>query len=149
MMRQEIVGFVSNLIEMHRVEIGERPKTTPVSWKGISMTVEEAKFVIQEFEARKLKLQKAMNNTQTGSEITKLASGGAGIAAMVTGAALLLFPPTALAGAITLASGVGAAGIGKMVGDGVKDIGTNSNIQAIQQIDVYIDSIKNAIISSI
>jgi hypothetical protein len=50
---------------------------------------------------------------------------------------------------ITLASGVGAAGIGKMVGDGVSEIGTNSNTQAIQQIDSYIDSLKNAIISSI
>lgn len=147
MMHQETVSFVSNLIEKHRVEIGERPKTAPVHWKGIDMSVEEAKFVIQEFEAQKLNLQKFMNNTQTGGEITKLASGGAGLAAMVTGAALLLFPPTAIAGAITLASGVGAAGIGQMIGDGVKDIGTNSNTQEIQQIDAYIDSIKNAIIS--
>lgn len=149
MMHQETVSFVSNLIEKHRVEIGERPKTAPVHWKGIDMSVEEAKFVIQEFEAQKLNLQKFMNNTQTGGEITKLASGGAGLAAMVTGAALLLFPPTAIAGAITLASGVGAAGIGQMIGDGVKDIGTNSNTQEIQQIDAYIDSIKNAIISII
>ncbi len=36
-----------------------------------------------------------------------------------------------------------------MVGDGVKDIGVNSNAQAIQQIDAYIDSIKNAIIATI
>ncbi|MEE3715327.1 hypothetical protein V2H45_01050 [Tumidithrix elongata RA019] len=113
------------------------------------MTVEEAKLIIKEFEVQKLSLQKSMNNTQTGGEVTKLASTGAGLAAMVTGAALLLFPPTAIAGAITLASGVGAAGIGKMVGDGVSNIGTNSNSQAIEQIDNYIDSIKNAIISSI
>jgi hypothetical protein len=149
MIEHEIFGFVSNLIEAHRVEIGQRPQITPVNWKGIDMTVEEAKLVIGEFEAQKLNRQKFMNNTQTGGEITKLASGGAGLAAMVTGAALLLFPPTAIAGAITLASGLGATGIGKMVGDGVKDIGINSNTQAIQQIDAYIDSIKNAIIATI
>jgi len=112
------------------------------------MSVEEAKYVMEELEAQKLRLQTSMNNTQTGGEITKLASGGAGIAAMVVGIGLLLFPPTMLAGAVTLASGAGAAGVGKMVGDGVTNIGTNSNVQAIQQLDTYIDSIKNAIIAT-
>ncbi|MGK7924559.1 MAG: hypothetical protein AB4290_04770 [Spirulina sp.] len=113
------------------------------------MTIEEAKFVIRELETQKQNYQNIMNNTQTGGEITKMASGGAGLAAIVTGAALMLFPPTAIPGAITLVSGIGAASVGSMVGDGVKDIGTNSNVQAIQQIDAYIDSIKNAIIASL
>jgi hypothetical protein len=91
MTQQNIVGLVNSLIETHRVEIGIRPKTTPVSWKGIHMTVEEAKMVIKELESQKLNFQEWMNNTQTGGEITKLASTGAGLAAMVTGAALLLF----------------------------------------------------------
>jgi hypothetical protein len=149
MTNQEIVSFVSNLIETHRVEIEERPGTTPVRWKGINMTVEEAKYVIKEFETKKLKLQQLMNRTQTGGEITQIAANGTGLVAIVTGAALLLFPPTAIAGAITLAAGVGTAGIGKMVGEGVNKIGTNSSTQEIQQIDAYIDSIKNAIISII
>ncbi|MBD2187985.1 hypothetical protein [Pseudanabaena mucicola] len=149
MNREELVNFVQVLIEENRVEIGQRPRTTPIRWKGIDMTIQEAKLIIQELESQKSELQLSMNKVQTGGEITKLASGGAGLAAMVTGAALMLFPPTAIAGAITLASGVGAAKIGEMVGDGVSDIGTNSNTQAIQQIDEYIDSIKNAIISSI
>jgi hypothetical protein len=149
MNREELVSFVKNLIEANRVEIGQRPRATPIRWKGIDMTVQEAKLAIQELEFQKLELQSSMNNVQTGGEITKLATGGAGLAAMVTGVALMLFPPTAIAGAITLASGVGAAKIGEIVGDGVSDIGTNTNTQAIQQIDEYIDSIKNAIISSI
>jgi len=149
MQKDELVSFVNNLIETNRVEIGQCPRTTPIKWKRIDMTVQEAKLVIREFESRKSELQSSMNNVQTGGKITKLASGGAGLAAIVTGAALMLFSPTAIAGAITLASGVGAAKIGEMVGDGVSDIGTNSNIQAIQQIDEYIDSIKNAIISTL
>jgi hypothetical protein len=149
MVQQDIVGLVNSLIETHRVRIGIRPKTTPVAWKGIHMTVEEAKMVIEKLQVDKLNCQEWMNNTQTGGEITTLASAGAGMAAMITGAALLLFPPTAIAGVITLASGIGAASIGKMVGDGVSNIGINSNTQDIQQIDSYIDSLKNAIISSI
>lgn len=146
---QNIIALVNQIVEEHRSEIGERPKTTPVTWKGISMTTAEAKLAIQKLEEAKLGYQKAMNSTQAGGEITKLATSGAGIGAMVVGAALMLFPPTALAGAITLASGAGAAGVGKVVGDGVREIGTMSNEQAVQQIDTYIDSIKNAIISSI
>jgi len=146
---KDTIELVNQMVDQHRVEVGDRPEVTPVSWKGISMTVEEAKLVIQGLEATKVQCQKAMNNTQTGGDITKLAAGGVGLAAMVTGAALMLFPPTAIAGAITLASGIGAAGVGKAVGDGVKNIGTNSNVQAIQQTDTYIDSIKNAIIASV
>jgi len=146
---KDTIELVNQMVDQHRVEVGDRPEVTPVSWKGISMTVEEAKLVIQGLEAAKVQCQKSMNNTQTGGDITKLAAGGVGLAAMVTGAALMLFPPTAIAGAITLASGIGAAGVGKAVGDGVKNIGTNSNVQAIQQTDTYIDSIKNAIIASV
>ncbi len=145
----DAVELVNQMLEQHRVEVGERPEITPVSWKGIGMTVEEAKLVIQGLEAAKVQYQKAMNNAQTGGEITTVAAGGAGLAAMATGIALMLFPPTAIAGAITLVGGIGAAGVGKAVGDGVKKIGTNSNVQEIQQMDAYIDSIKNAIIASI
>jgi hypothetical protein len=139
------IGFVNELIEQHRVEIGDRPKTTPVTWKGIRMTDDEAYLVIQKMETEKLQHQKYMNSTQTAAEVTKLATGGGGIAAMVTGVALLCFPPTAIAGAVVLASGVGASGIGAMVGDGVGKIGKNSNEQIIQQLDTYIDSIKESI----
>jgi len=144
---ENIAQRVSDLIEKHRVEIGSRPKTTPVKWKGFSMSVNEAKMIIDVLEKEKLDYQKWMNNTQTGGEITKLAASGAGVAAMVTGAALCLFPPTAIAGAITLASGVAASQAGQMIGDGVSNIGTNANKQSIEQIDSYIDSLKNAIIA--
>jgi len=146
---ENIVGTVSDLIERHRVKIGSRPQTTPVKWKGLSMSINEAKMIIDMLEKEKLDYQQWMNNTQTGGEITKLASSGAGMAAMVTGAALLLFPPTAIAGAITLASGVAASQAGQMIGDGVSDIGTNANKQSIEQVDAYIDSLKNAIIASV
>lgn len=149
MAQKDVVGLVGNLIEKHRVEIGRRPQTMPVAWKGIHMTVEEAKMVIGELEQQKLQFQKSMNDTQTGGEITKLASTGAGLAAMATGAALLLFPPTAIAGVAVMAGGLGASEIGKMVGDGVSNIGTNSNTQSIQQIDYYINSLKDAIIASV
>ena len=142
---QQFVNFVRSLIQQYRVEIGQRPQNTPVTWKGIDMTVDEAKFVIRTLEQQKFKYQQAMNDTQTGGEITKLAAGGAGAVAMATGVALMLFPPTMLAGAIVLASGVGAAELGKMVGDGVTVIGTNNGLQAIQRTDTYIDSIKKAI----
>lgn len=144
----DCIAFVNSLIEEYRVNIGGRPTTTPVRWNGIPMSVPEAKMVIQKLEEEKLIYQEQMNNSQTGGEITKLASGGAGLAAMVTGVALLLFPPTAMAGAITLASGIGASKIGEMVGDGVKDIGTNHSLQSISQIDQYIQSIKDAMIAS-
>jgi hypothetical protein len=35
------------------------------------------------------------------------------------------------------------------VGDDGREIETNSNVQALQQIEAYIDSIKNAIIASL
>lgn len=146
---KDVIELVNQPIEQHRVKVGERPESTPVVWQRIDMTVEEAKLAVRKLEAKKVQYQKVMNNTQAGGEITKLAASGAGMAAMVTGAALMLFPPTAIAGAITLVSGIGAAGVGKSVGDGVKDIGANSNTQAIQQIDAYINSIKNAIIASL
>lgn len=146
---QEAVNLVNTLIEQYRVDIGKRPNITPVTWKGISMTIEEAKVAIQGLEVAKLKYQSAMNNTQTGGEIAKLATGGAGLVAMATGVALMLFPPTAIAGAVTVISGIGLAGAGKVVGDSVGEIGTNSNVQALHQIDAYIDSIKNAVIASI
>lgn len=146
---QDIVEFVNQLIEQHRVDVGEQPKVTPVTWKGINMTIEEAKLAILQLEVERVHHQKAMNNTQLGGEITKLAAVGAGLAAMVTGVALMLFPSTALAGIVTLISGIGAVGVGNVVGDGVKDIGAKRNVQDIQQIDMYIDSIKNAIIASI
>lgn len=145
----DIVELVNQMLERYRSEVGERPETTPVSWKGINMTVEEAKLIIQELEAAKMKYQKAMNHTQVGGEITTIAAGSAGLAAITTGAALMLFPPTAIAGAITLIGGIGAAGVGKVVGDGVIKTGTNSNVQEIQQANAYIDSIKNAIIASV
>jgi len=139
------VGFVNDLLEKHRVEIGDRPKTTPVTWKGISMTESEANLVIQKMETEKLQHQQYMNGAQTGGEITKIATTGAGLVAMVTGVALLLFPPTAIAGAAVLASGAGATGIGTMVGDGIGRIGKLSNEQIIQQLDAYINSIKESI----
>jgi hypothetical protein len=145
----EITQFTQDLIEKHRVEIGERPQTTPVTWKGIGMTVKEAKFMIQSLEELKRECQDRMNGAQMGGEITTVATNGAGLVAIVAGLGLLFFPPTMLAGVVTLASGAGTIGVGKVVGDGVQKIGTNSNTQAIQQLDVYIDSIKNAIIASI
>lgn len=146
---KDAIELVNQMVEQHRIEVGNRPQVTPVSWKGISMTVEEAKLVIDELQDTKVQFQEAMNKVQSGGDITNLAASGTGLAAMVTGVALMLFPPTAIAGAITLVSGVGVAGVGKAVGDGVKNIGTTSNTQVIQQIDVYIDSIKTAIIASI
>jgi hypothetical protein len=68
---------------------------------------------------------------------------------MVTGAALLVFPPTSLAGVAVLASGAGATGVGKVVGDGIGSIGTNNASTNIRQLDEYIGSIKDAIIASI
>lgn len=144
----EVISLISQLIETHRVEVGYRPKVTPITWEGIDMTVEEAKEAIHLLEGEKKRCQKSMNNTQAGGDITKLAVGGAGLATMVTGAALMLFPPTAIAGAITLASGVGATGVGQVVGEGVKDIGTSTNVQEIQQLNAYISSLKNAIRAS-
>jgi hypothetical protein len=146
---KNVIEFVNQLIEQHRVEIEERPEVTPIKWEGIGMTVNEARLVIQKLEDKKVQYQKAINSTQAGGEITRLAAGGAGMTAIVTGAALVLFPPTAIAGIITLVSGIGAVGVGKAVGDGIREIGTNSNTQAIEQIDAYINSIKNAIIASI
>jgi hypothetical protein len=149
MKEPDILHFVEEILKRYRAEIFPRPELKSVQWKGIGMSREEAKVIIKELEEQKLILQESMNKVQTGGEITNLASSGAGIAAMVTGATLLLFPPTAIAGVITLVSGAGTAGIGKMVGDGVKEIGKNSNTQKIKQIDDYIDSLKNAIIDSI
>ncbi|MDM9384365.1 hypothetical protein QUB80_27210 [Chlorogloeopsis sp. ULAP01] len=113
---KDVIELVNQMVEQHRVGVGDRPDITPVAWNGINMTVEEAKLVIGGLEAAKVRYQKAMNNTQTGGDITKLASSGAGLAAIVTGAALTLFTPTAIAGAIILVSGIGAAGVGKVVG---------------------------------
>lgn len=90
-----------------------------------------------------------MNDAQAGGDITKLAVGGAGCTTMVIGATLMLFPPTVVADAITLTSNIGATEVGNIVGNGVKDIGTSTNTQEVQQINVYISSIKNAIIVSI
>lgn len=149
MNREDVLELVHQMLEEHRIEVGGRLEATPVTWEGMSMTVEEAKLVIQRLEAAKPQYQKAGSSTHIGGKITKLASGGAGLAAVVTGAALMLFPATKTAGVVTLISGIGAAGVGKIVGDGVRDIGTHSNGQAVQQIDAYIDSLKNAVIDSI
>ncbi|ERT08086.1 hypothetical protein M595_1863 [Lyngbya aestuarii BL J] len=138
---QKIDGW----IEKYRYEVGSFPETKPVTWKGIDMTVEEAEMVIRELEQQKLKLQHSMNRVQTGGEITSIASTALGLTAMVTGVALMAFPPTAIAGAITITSGAGTAGIGKMVGRGVTKLGTNTNTQVIEQIDYYIDSLKEAL----
>lgn len=146
---QDVIELVNEMIEQHRIETGGRLGTTPVTWEGISMTVKEAKLAIQKLEAVKAQHPKTMNKTQMGGEITKLAAIGAGLAAMVTGAVLMLFSPTAIAGVITFIAGIGAAGVGKIVGDGIKDIGSNNSVRGAQQIDAYIDSIKNAIIDSI
>ena len=146
---KELLEFIRQLIEQYRVEVGDRPDVMPVTWQGLNMTIEEAKLVIQGLEDAKPKYQKAMNSTQAGGDITKLAAGGAGIAAMATGVVLTLFPPTTIAGLATIAAGAGTCGNGQAVGDGVKTIGTSSNNQAIEQIDAYIASIKNAIITSI
>jgi hypothetical protein len=90
---EDFLDFIRKLIEQHRVEIGERPKIMPVEWKGVDMSVEEAKMIIKELEDQKLILQQNMNRLQTGGEITNLATTGTGMAAMITGAALMLFPP--------------------------------------------------------
>jgi hypothetical protein len=143
------ISFVNDLIEKHRIEIGDRPATTPVAWRGLNLTIEEAKFLINELEAKKKRHQEIMNGTQTGGEITSLATQSAGLLAMMTGVALLLFPPTAIAGAAVLVSGAGTTGIGKMVGQGIQDIGEKSNQQIIRQIDDYISSLKNSLIATL
>lgn len=143
MMYFNVIDFVNELIDQYRVEIGARPETTPVRCKGVYMSLDEAKKVIKDLEVKKINFQERMNNTQTGGEITELATAGAGIATMVTGVALTFFlPPVGMA---VLASGAGVAGIGKMVGEAVINIGTNSNSQAIKQIDDYIGSLQDAI----
>ncbi|MFZ4792236.1 MAG: hypothetical protein ACOYMW_15330 [Candidatus Competibacteraceae bacterium] len=141
----ELVKLVNALINEYRKEIPERPKTMPVRWACIDMTVDEANLVIREFQDLQLRYQQSMNNTQTGGDITQLATGGAGLVAILTGIALLCFPPTAAAGAIVILSGVGTVGVGRAVGDGINKIGTNHGEQNIQQINTFIASIKDAI----
>jgi hypothetical protein len=139
-----ILDLVTEVLEKHRIDIGDRPETKPVQWNGMSMSFEAADEVVTKLEAEKLAAQKTMNKTQLAGEMTKIIGGAAGGAATITGLALLVFPPTMPAGLATLASGVGAAILTRGVGDGVSKIGTNHAEQTLHQLDAYIASIREA-----
>jgi hypothetical protein len=139
-----VLTIVDSVLEKYRIAIADRPAIAPVLWSGYSLPFEAADEIVARLEAEKLTVQKRMNNSHLGGEVTKVAGGALGGAAMVAGLALLVFPPTALAGVVTLASGAGAALISNGVGDGVSKVGTNHAVQRVQQIDAYVRSIKDA-----
>lgn len=143
---QEAVNFVHQLLDRHRIEMGKRPQLTLVMWQGIDMSVEEAKLVIREFEAKRQQLQQTVKRRQMSGNITTWAVGGAGLIVMVVGAVLMLFSATMTAGLITLASGVATAGIGKLVGDRIKGNRTD-HTEAIHRLDTYIELLRTEILS--
>ncbi|WNZ26884.1 hypothetical protein HJG54_34330 [Leptolyngbya sp. NK1-12] len=141
-----VIAFASQLIDQHRIEVGQHPDTTPVDWLGLAMSLEEAKLVIAALERKQQELEQTRNSARLGSDIVTLASGGAGLVVMLTGAALMLFPVTTLAGVITFASGAGTAGIGKIVSDQVKQRATDDQSLTIEQLEQAIHDLRTAVL---
>lgn len=143
---QEADNFVNQLLDRHRIEMEKRPKLTLVMWQGIDMSVEEAKLVMREFEAKRQQLQQSLNRRKMRGNITTWAISGAGLIVIIVGAVLMLFSATMTAGLITLASGMAVAGIGKLVGDRIKGNRTD-HTEAIRRLDTYIELLRTEILS--
>jgi hypothetical protein len=143
---QEAVEFATQLIQQHRINVGQQPDTTPVAWLGLNMSLEEAKLVLHELELKKQTLQQSLGGRQITSNLITVATGGAGAVAMLTGAALMLFPVTTLAGMITFASGAGTAGLGKVVSEQVKTMGTGDPALTVEQLERVIHDLRTAVL---
>ena len=109
------------------------------------MTVAEAEWVIRKLETEKRMRQRLNSHTQIGGELTQLASNGAGLTAIATGAVMVLFPPTTVAGFMTLVGGLVAVELGQAVAKGVRAIGSVGRMEEIQHIDTWIDSLTMAV----
>ena len=58
---------------------------------------------------------------------------------------MVLFPPTTVAGFVTLVGGLVAVELGQVVAKGVRAIGAGGRSEEIQQIDSCIDSVRAVI----
>lgn len=149
MQSQDIVEFSEQFLQQQRINQAEISTSLPIRWQGLDMTLSEAKLLIQELEKQHFSLKHTKNTLQQSGAITNIVTTAVGMSAMVTGANLMLFPLLHRVGMITMISGIGLISIGRIIGDGIIQLGTNHQIQTTQQIMADLDVLKMAIINTI
>jgi hypothetical protein len=152
MQRQNILQFSHQFLEQQRLNRGETSTVLsinlPIKWQGLEITIPEAKLLIQELEKQLFSLQQTTNSLQQGGAITNIVTTAIGMTAMVTGANLMLFPLLHRVGMMALISGVGLIGIGRVLGDGITQLGTNHQTLTATQMAADLDSLKMAMINT-
>ena len=136
---------IKEAIEQRRERTGSQPKSTPIVWYEIDMTVEEARIAVSILEGLKNQCQNDMDGTNDAGKITSYIIKTVGLTAEETGKVMMKSPFTALAGIIAAEAGKSTIKVGQVLGDGIREIGTSTSESKIKQLDGYINAINKGI----
>ncbi len=139
------IKIAEDTVKSHRDKLGVVPEVLPVSYKGLQMTVDEARAVITAFEKEKGSYLQWHSNTGTGADVTGEVFNGISQVADTTGQGLKAFPLTAIAGDLVGGLSKGILGLGETISGGIREINERRHLPLITELEEQIAILEKAI----
>lgn len=137
--------IAEDTVKLHREKLGSIPENTPVFYKGLQMTVDEARAVVFAFHQERDSYRQWNINTETGAGVTKTVFDGISGAADTAGKGLKASPFTAFAGDLVRGLSEGISGLGETISGGIQEINEQRHLPLIAEIEEQIAILGKAI----
>ncbi|MGG6242432.1 hypothetical protein ACQ4N7_27780 [Nodosilinea sp. AN01ver1] len=139
------IKIAERAIRQRRQGMATPPEVRPVVWKGLQMTIDEARAVICAFEKKKAAYLERYRNTEAGAAITETVFHSLSETTNTVGRGLKPFPVTTLVGWVVGGTSQGIANVGETVSKGIREINPLRNTPLIDEINEQINSLTSAI----
>jgi hypothetical protein len=137
--------IAEDTVKLHREKLGSIPENTPVFYKGLQMTVDEARAVVFAFHQERDSYRQWHSNTETGAGVTKTVFDGISGAADTTGQGLKASPFTVIAGDLVGELSKGISGFGETISGGIREINERRHLPLITELEKQIAILEKAI----
>ena len=141
----DCIKIAEDTLKLQREKLGSIPENTPVFYKGLQMTVDEAWAVVRAFHQERDSYRQWHSNTETGAGVTKTVFDGISGAADTTGQGLKASPFTALAGDLVGGLGKGISNLGETISGGIREINERRHLPLIAELEKQIAILEKAI----
>ena len=141
----DCIKIAEDTVKLQREKLGSIPENTPVFYKGLQMTVDEAWAVVRAFHQERDSYRQWHSNTETGSGVTKTVFSGISGAADMTGKGLKASPFTAIAGGLLDEISKGISDLGETIIGGIQEINEKRHLPLIAEIEEQIAILEKAI----
>lgn len=135
------IKIAERVLQRQRKGMVTPPEATPVLWKGLQMTIDEAWTVICAFEKKKASYLERHRNTEASAAITETVFHSLSETTNTAGRGLRPFPVTTLVGWVVGGTSQGISNVGETIGRGIREINPLRNTPHIDEINEQINSL--------